>query len=130
MEKHTLKNIYGTVIFECDANSQRECVENAVKAGANLAGANLARANLLSPSGKSAKIKAAMGWESLYNYWVFVAITDAGTFIRMGCKWLSIEEWEANFWNNNSEFPNDGSRKSNMRLAAYNFAKEWIKNNS
>lgn len=48
----------------------------------------------------------------------------------MGCHWRSLAEWEADFWNNPKEFPNDGSAKSNMRLAAYNFAKEWIKNNS
>jgi len=97
---------------------------------ANLSYANLSYADLFSPQNEPAKIKSAMGWIGLYNYWVFVAFTDKGTFVRMGCHWRSLADWEADFWNNNSEFPNNGSSKSNMRLAAFTFTKEWIKNNS
>ena len=72
-----------------------------------------------------------MVFNNLYSYVVITIITkDGQKLLKMGCKELTIEEWEENFWNNDKEFPNDGNAKSNMRLAAYNFAKEWFKNNA
>ena len=44
----------------------------------------------------------------------------------MGCSLRTVEEWDANFWNNNEEFPNDGSEKSKLRLFAYETAKRWF----
>ena len=44
----------------------------------------------------------------------------------MGCYNRSLEEWEENFWNNNEEFSNNGSMKSNLRLMAFNTAKAWL----
>lgn len=44
----------------------------------------------------------------------------------MGCHDRTLAEWEADFWNNTSEFPNDGSLKSNSRVMAYNTAKAWF----
>ena len=81
-------------------------------------------------NGEKLIASAAMGWCGLYDYYVFAIVSDKGPWIRMGCRWRSLAEWEADFWNNPKEFPNDGSPKSNMRLAAFNYVKEWIKNNS
>ena len=39
-------HFYGRTLYECEAESMREALKKAVKAGANLYGANLARANL------------------------------------------------------------------------------------
>jgi len=46
--------------------------------------------------------------------------------IKMGCFDRSLAEWDCNFWNNDNEFPNDGSIKSECRLMAYNTAKAWF----
>jgi hypothetical protein len=47
----------------------------------------------------------------------------------MGCYLLKREEWEANFWNNVGEFPNDGSKKSEDRKMAFEFACRWLDSN-
>jgi len=39
--------------------------------------------------------------------------------IQMECYDRLRSEWEADFWNNPSEFPNDGSPKSEARLRAF-----------
>jgi hypothetical protein len=44
----------------------------------------------------------------------------------MGCFTRKLSEWESNFWNNDNEFPNDGSEKSNLRLFAFETAKKWF----
>ena len=43
------------------------------------------------------------------------------------CYLRTVEEWQSDFWNNNEEFPNDGSGKSNLRVFAYKTAKKWFK---
>jgi hypothetical protein len=47
----------------------------------------------------------------------------------MGCFTRKLSEWESDFWNNNEEFPNDNSKKSNMRLFAFETAKRWFEMN-
>jgi hypothetical protein len=87
--------------------------------GANLRGADLHVAD---------KIKCAAVFTGLYQYIVIPYITEENIKrIKMGCYNRSLEEWESNFWNNNDEFPNNGSMKSNLRLMAYNTAKAWLK---
>jgi hypothetical protein len=91
--------------------------------GANLLGANLQDAYLLGAE----KIKCAAVFTGLYKYIVIPYITEKNIKrIIMGCHNRSLEEWESNFWNNNDEFPNNGSMKSNLRLMAYNTAKAWL----
>ena len=58
-------HIDGHALYECEAKSQREAVERAVRegvslAGANLAGANLARANLAGANLGRANLAAAI----------------------------------------------------------------------
>ena len=44
----------------------------------------------------------------------------------MGCYDRSLIEWENDFWNNNDEFPNNGSENGKMRLMAFETAKKWF----
>jgi len=46
-------------------------------------------------------------------------------FVKMGCLFKSLEEWEkvGILESNTIEFPNDGSRKSQERAEAFEFAK-------
>ena len=44
----------------------------------------------------------------------------------MGCFTRKLSDWESDFWNNDNEFPNDGSKKSNLRLFAFETAKKWF----
>ena len=57
---------------------------------------------------------------NLYKYscgaWVD---SRRGEMIQLGCFTRTREEWDSDFWNNDDEFPNDGSEKSNARLRAF-----------
>ena len=57
---------------------------------------------------------------NLYKYscgaWVD---SRRGEIIQLGCFTRTRKEWDSNFWNNDDEFPNDGSEKSNARLRAF-----------
>jgi len=95
--------------------------------GADLRGADLQGADLRGAYLQGAKIKAAAVFTGLYTYVVMPYITEEGLKrVKMGCHDRTLQEWEANFWNNDNEFPNDGSAKSQMRLMAYNTAKAWF----
>ena len=39
---------------------------------------------------------------------------------------LTRKEWKEDFWNNPSEFPNDNSLKSNLRLLGFETAEKWF----
>lgn len=63
----------------------------------------------------------------LYTYVVVCYITEAGEKrIKMGCYDRALTEWEQDFWNNDKEFPNNGSMKSNQRVLAFETAKKWL----
>ena len=47
----------------------------------------------------------------------------------MGCFTRTLKDWEKDFWNNEKEFPNDGSIKSESRKMAFETAKRWIEIN-
>ena len=47
---------------------------------------------------------------------------DGTQMIQLGCFLRTRQEWDANFWNNDKEFPNDGSERSEARLRAYKTA--------
>ena len=96
--------------------------------GANLVGADLGGANLVGADLGGIKIKTAAVFTGIYRYIVIAIVSETGEkYIKMGCHLRSVEEWDADFWNNNDEFPNDGSHASQLRVLAYNTAKEWFK---
>ena len=58
--------------------------------------------------------------DNLYEYpcgaWVE---ENRGEMVQLGCFTRTRKEWEADFWNNNNEFPNNNSEKSKARLRAF-----------
>jgi len=55
---------------------------------------------------------------------------DGSQWIQMGCHLRTREDWERNPWNNPSEFPDNGSRKSQRRQFALKMAFLWLDENS
>ena len=52
---------------------------------------------------------------------------DGKKYVKMGCYLRTVKEWDKDFWNNKSEFPNNESIKSQLRIIAYKTAKNWLK---
>ena len=104
---------------------------------ANLSSADLSSANLSYANLSSAKLKGALidGKPIInlrqisysgYAYGVqAVLFEDGSRWVRMGCLWKSLAEWEeiGIRSSNPSEFPDDGSVASEERVAAFEFAK-------
>ena len=94
--------------------------------GANLSGANLVGANLFGANLDGKKIKSMRIFSGLYRYTIHAVIfQDGSRWVRMGCLWKSLEDWETVGIrkSNESEFPDDGSEKCEERVAAFEFAK-------
>ena len=132
-----LKTYWGAVIFALEtAKTVEELVaaalsankslrgavlSDAVLSGADLSGADLSDAVL---SGKT--VHSMRVFTGLYSYQVWaVVFQDGGRWVRMGCLWQSVEEWErvGIRKSNVSEFPDDGSERCEERVAAFEFAK-------
>ena len=97
---------------------------------AYLTGADLTGADLRGADGESIKIKKAIVFTGLYKYVVIPFISeDDIKYVKMGCFTRKLSDWESDFWNNNNEFPNDGSVESNLRLFAFETAKRWFELN-
>jgi len=129
-------NLYGADLYGANlrganlygANLRGANLYGANLRGANLRGADLRGADLYGADLYGAKIKKAIVFSGLYQYIVIPYVTDEDICrVKMGCHDRTVTEWDADFWNNNREFPNDGSEKSQLRLMAYNTAKEWFK---
>ena len=137
-----INNIYGEIIYTAEkAATVKDAVEEAVKVGANLyrailAGANLAGANLYRASLDRANLAGAnldgkpintmRMFSGIYPYQVQVILfQDGSRWVRMGCLFKSLEEWEKIGIRNSNlcEFPDDGSDKCEERVAAFEFAK-------
>ena len=92
--------------------------KRAVLRGADLSGSVL----------RDLKIKTLAVFSGLYAYVAMPIVADDGVeWVKLGCHIRKVVDWEANFWNNNNEFPNDGSAKSQMRLMAYKTCLEWLR---
>jgi hypothetical protein len=60
---------------------------------------------------------------NLYKYSVAAYINKKNEqIIQLGCCTRKRTEWENDFWNNEKEFPNDDSAKSNARMRAFKIA--------
>lgn len=69
-----------------------------------------------------------MLFTGLYTYIVIPYITEENEHrVKMECYNRTVKEWDEDFWNNNNEFPNDGSMNSEQRVLAYQTAKSWLK---
>ena len=110
------------------ANLRGAYLQGAYLRGADLQGANLQGAYLQGAYLRGEKISKAIVFTGLYKYIVIPYITEEGVKrVKMGCHNRTLEEWENDFWNNPNEFPNNDSVDSNLRLMAFNTAKEWFK---
>jgi len=67
-------------------------------------------------------------FSGLYKYKV-VCATDLNSekWVGLGCYFRKIKDWETDFWNNNIEFPDNGSIESRKRYFAYKVAKDWFR---
>ena len=154
MIKIQIKSIYGSILFEYESeqNTLKDTIIKAVNSdayltdadlrgayltgadlrgaylgGAYLRGANLGGADLTGVDGIKIKISKAIVFTGLYKYIVIPFISEDGEkYIKMGCFTRKLSEWELDFWNNDNEFPNDNSEKSNLRLFAFETAKRWF----
>ena len=127
--KIEIKTIYGSLLFkfEKEDNTVKDTVIEAVKTGADLRGAYLRDVDLRGVDGELIKIKKAVIFTGLYQYVVIPFISkDDIKYVKMGCYTRKLSDWESDFWNNDNEFPNDGSEKSNLRLFAFETAKKWF----
>ncbi len=113
------------------ANLNRANLDGASLYGANLDRASLNRASLYGASLDRALIDGKpivtlRVFSGLYKYTVqAVLFQDGSRWVRMGCLWKSLDEWEAIGIrkSNPSEFPDDGSDRCEERVAAFEFAK-------
>ena len=143
--KIKIKNRFtGNVLFtyESENNTIKETLVKSVEQGADLQGAylqgadfqgaylrcaDLRDADLQGAYLRDEKISKAIVFTGLYKYIVIPYITESGDKrVKMACHDRTVEEWDSNFWNNNDEFPNDNSLKSNFRMMAYNTARTWF----
>ena len=119
-------NLYGADLS--GANLYGADLSGANLEGADLSGANLSGANLFGADLFGVRIKKAMAFTGLYAYLAMPVIAEDGTeYVRLGCHFRKVSEWEENFWNNSREFPDDGSAKSQERLMAYQTCLEWLR---
>jgi len=109
------------------ADLQGADLQGAYLHGADLQGAYLQGAYLHGAYLQGEKILNAAVFNGLYSYIVIPYVTEKEEKrIKMGCFDRSLQEWIEDFWNNDNEFPNDGSEKSQMRLMAFETAKRWF----
>jgi hypothetical protein len=94
---------------------------------ADLRGAYLSGAYLRDADDNKKKIATMRVFIGLYEYQVWAVLFEDGSrWIRMGCLWKSMDEWESVGIrkSNLSQYPDDGSDKSEERVAAFTFAKD------
>ena len=109
-----------------DANLRDAYLSGANLRGADLRGAHLRDANLSGADLRGAKVHLISVFTGLYRYEVWaVLFQDGERWVRMGCLWMSLDEWEriGIRKSNLSEYPDDGSEKCEERVAAFEFAK-------
>jgi hypothetical protein len=118
--------------YLCDANLgganlsgadlSRADLSRAYLCDANLCDANLSGAYLSGAKGKFA-IATMRVYSGLYDYQCWAVVAKDGTpWIRMGCLFKPLPQWIAEGGirpSNTSEFPDDGSVKSERRARAF-----------
>ena len=97
MTKIEIKSIFGSVLFthECENNTIKTTLEEAVKQNANLENAYLYNANLKNAYLGNAKLPVFCKWTVTYSF-------DFKK-IKIGCKEKTIQEWD-NWFNSSEEY--------------------------
>ena len=113
------------------ANLSGADLRGAYLSGADLSGADLRVAYLSGADLRGAvidgkKVVSMRVFSGMYDYQIWAVLFEDGSrWLRMGCLWFSLEQWEeiGIRKSNLSEFPDDGSEKCEERVAAFEFAK-------
>jgi len=95
---------------------------------ANLRGSDLHGADLHGANLRGADLSGAIGIiciESQYIYQSYGYYFQESLRVRLGCYDRTVEEWDANFWNNTDEFPAKSPKGQNRRMV-YEFIKTWL----
>lgn len=145
--RYAIKSRYSWVHAPCwegeiedegsEALNLRVAVLAAHGAHANLGGANLRDADLVGANLRDAdlggadlvgagKVKTFRLFSGLYQYDCMAILAEDGTtWVRMGCLWKSVEEWDriGIRASNRGEFPDDGSERCEERVRAFEFAR-------
>ena len=136
--KIEIKNRFtGKILFEFETenNTILKTLKEAIMRGAYLSGADLRDADLRGAYLRGAelsglKIQKTAVFTGLYKYIAMPIITqDNKHYVRLGCYTRLVSDWQNDFWNNSSEFPNNGDLDSKYRLMAFEFCKKWIELN-
>ena len=120
-------NLYGANLY--GASLSRANLSRASLCGASLSRASLDGANLYGASLDGKKVDSMRVFNGMYRHTVYaVLFQDGQRWIRMGCLWMSLDEWEKiGIRNSNlTEYPDDGSDKCEERVAAFEFAKNTV----
>ena len=127
-----IKNIYGEVVYTAPkATTMQEAVDQAIADKVTMRGWVISNCTVsdckVSDCTVSEKPLAFLkGFAGLYKYNVWsVLFADGSRWVRMGCLFKSLEDWDkiGIRKSNLSEFPDDGSDRSEERAAAFEFAK-------
>ena len=97
--------------------------------GANLSGANLYGADLSRADEEKKTVEKIRVFTGLYKHQVWsVLFQDGSRWVRMGCLFKSLEQWEkiGIRKSNENEFPDNGSPASEERATAFEFAKSAV----
>jgi len=109
-----------------DADLQGADLWGANLRGADLWGANLRGADLQRADGEKMKIVSMRVFTGLYPYQCWAVVAEDGIpWVRMGCLWKSVEEWNriGIRASNPGEFPDDGSETCEERVRAFEFVR-------
>ena len=137
-----IKNIYGKVVYTAPkATTMQEAVDQAIADKVTMRGWVISNCKVsyctvsyctvsdCTVSGGTVREKPLAflkGFAGLYKYNVWsVLFADGSRWVRMGCLFKSLEDWDkiGIRKSNLSEFPDDGSDRSEERAAAFEFAK-------
>ena len=115
----------------CGADLRDADLRGADLRGANLRDADLRGADLRGADLRGVKILKTIVFIGIYRYIAMPIIAEDGKhYVKLGCHLRTVEDWEKDFWNNDNEFPNDNSIKSQLRVLAYDTCKKWLEINS
>ena len=112
------------------ADLNRADLSGANLSGADLSGADLYGADLYGANLRGSKIDCFLSAHSSgypYQGWA-VLFQDGSRWIRMGCLWKTLEDWDAITIRKShiSEFPDDGSEKSECRADLFNLLRSAL----
>jgi len=109
------------------ANLRVANLRGANLSGAYLSGANLSGAKILDSNKNEITLKKAHDFRNLYKHSCILFIAENNDiYIKMGCFTRKKEEWETDFYNNNSEFP-EGAQQTILRKNALDFVINYAK---